>query len=150
MCAITYQFNVPVYGRPHQCHRTVMHRRTCCFRIEKCCVKLGFTDWHIKWRPCLLNFWQEGCIWFSYCQPSWLIWEYSNSSSIWYIHLTAHQIQWGCHNYDRFSSQHSMLAAKLFNHSFSVRKLMRTFYKLTEWISRTFIKFQQKSIIDMW
>ena len=34
-----------------------------------------------------------------------------------------------CHNYDNFSSQHSMLAETLFNQGFSARKLMRTFYK---------------------
>ena len=34
-----------------------------------------------------------------------------------------------CHNYDNFSSRHSMLAGRLFNEGFSVRKLMRTFYK---------------------
>ena len=36
-----------------------------------------------------------------------------------------------CHNYDNFSSRHSMLAEKLFNQGFSARKLMRTFYKFT-------------------
>ena len=34
-----------------------------------------------------------------------------------------------CHNYHNFSSRHSMLAEILFNQGFSVRKLMRTFYK---------------------
>ena len=34
-----------------------------------------------------------------------------------------------CHNYNNFSSQHSMLAKRLFNQGFSARKLMRTFYK---------------------
>ena len=34
-----------------------------------------------------------------------------------------------CHNYDNFSSRHSMLAERLFNQSFSARKLMRTFHK---------------------
>ena len=34
-----------------------------------------------------------------------------------------------CHNYDNFSSRHSMLAERLFNRSFSARKLLRTFYK---------------------
>ena len=34
-----------------------------------------------------------------------------------------------CHNYDNFSSRHSMPAERLFNQSFSARKLMRTFYK---------------------
>ena len=34
-----------------------------------------------------------------------------------------------CHNYDNFSSRHSMLAGRLFNQGFSSRKLMRTFYK---------------------
>ena len=34
-----------------------------------------------------------------------------------------------CHNYDNFSSRHSMLAETLFNQDFSARKLMRTFYK---------------------
>ena len=33
------------------------------------------------------------------------------------------------HNYDNFSSRHPMLAERLFNQGFSVRKLMRTFYK---------------------
>ena len=33
------------------------------------------------------------------------------------------------HNYDNFSSQHSMVAGRLFNQGFSARKLMRTFYK---------------------
>ena len=36
---------------------------------------------------------------------------------------------WACHNYDNFSSRHSMLAERLFNQGFSARKLMRTFYK---------------------
>ena len=35
---------------------------------------------------------------------------------------------WVCHNYD-ISSRHSMLAERLFNPGFSVRKLIRTFYK---------------------
>ena len=34
-----------------------------------------------------------------------------------------------CHNYDNFSSQHSMLAERLFKQGFSERKLMKTFYK---------------------
>ena len=34
-----------------------------------------------------------------------------------------------CHNYGNFSSQHSMLAERLFTQGFSARKLMRTFYK---------------------
>ena len=34
-----------------------------------------------------------------------------------------------CHNYDNFPSRHSMLTERLFNQGFSVRKLMRTFYK---------------------
>ena len=34
-----------------------------------------------------------------------------------------------CHNYDNFSSRHSMPAERLFNQGFSARKLMRTFYK---------------------
>ena len=34
-----------------------------------------------------------------------------------------------CHNYDNFSSRHSMLAEILFNQGFFARKLMRTFYK---------------------
>ena len=34
-----------------------------------------------------------------------------------------------CHNYENVSSRHSMLAGRLFNQGFSVRKLMRTFYK---------------------
>ena len=34
-----------------------------------------------------------------------------------------------CHNYDNFSSRHSILAERLFNQGFSARKLMRTFYK---------------------
>ena len=34
-----------------------------------------------------------------------------------------------CHNYDNFSSRHSMLAERLFSQGFSARKLMRTFYK---------------------
>ena len=34
-----------------------------------------------------------------------------------------------CHNYDNFSSRHSMLAERLFNQGFSARKLMRTFYR---------------------
>ena len=34
-----------------------------------------------------------------------------------------------CHNYDNFSSRHSMLAERLFHQGFSARKLMRTFYK---------------------
>ena len=34
-----------------------------------------------------------------------------------------------CHNYDNFSSWHSMFAERLFSQGFSVRKLMRTFYK---------------------
>ena len=33
------------------------------------------------------------------------------------------------HNYDNFSSRHSMLAERLFKSGFSARKLMRTFYK---------------------
>ena len=56
-------------------------------------VILGFTDWHIKWWPCLLNVWQGGCIWFWYYQFSWLIWEHSNCPSLWYIHLTSDKIQ---------------------------------------------------------
>ena len=32
-----------------------------------------------------------------------------------------------CHNYDNFSSRHSMLADRLFSQRFSARKLMRTF-----------------------
>ena len=31
--------------------------------------------------------------WFRYCQFSWLIWEYSNSLSLWYLHLKADKIQ---------------------------------------------------------
>ena len=34
-----------------------------------------------------------------------------------------------CHNYDNFSSRHSMLAERLFYQCFSARRLMRTFYK---------------------
>ena len=34
-----------------------------------------------------------------------------------------------CHNYDNFSSRHSMFAESLFNQGFSARKLTRTFYK---------------------
>ena len=34
-----------------------------------------------------------------------------------------------CHNYDNFSSRHSMLAETLFNQGFCPRKLIRTFYK---------------------
>ena len=34
-----------------------------------------------------------------------------------------------CHNYDNFSSRHSMHAERLFSQGFSARKLMRTFYK---------------------
>ena len=34
-----------------------------------------------------------------------------------------------CHNYDNFSSRHSMLADRLFSEGFSARKLGRTFYK---------------------
>ena len=34
-----------------------------------------------------------------------------------------------CSNYDKFSSQHSMLAERLFNQCFSAKKLMRIFYK---------------------
>ena len=34
-----------------------------------------------------------------------------------------------CHNYVNFSSQHSMLAERLFYQGFSDRKLIRTFYK---------------------
>ena len=34
-----------------------------------------------------------------------------------------------CHNYDNFSSRHSMLAERRFNQSFSARKPMRTFCK---------------------
>ena len=34
-----------------------------------------------------------------------------------------------CHNYDNFSSGHSMLAGRLFHQGSSARKLMRTFYK---------------------
>ena len=34
-----------------------------------------------------------------------------------------------CHNYDNFSSRHSMLAERFFNQGFSARKLMRTFCK---------------------
>ena len=34
-----------------------------------------------------------------------------------------------CHNYDNFSSRHSMLAERRFNQGFSARKPMRTFYK---------------------
>ena len=34
-----------------------------------------------------------------------------------------------CHNYNNFSSRHSMLTERLFNQGFSARKLMRTFYK---------------------
>ena len=33
------------------------------------------------------------------------------------------------HNYDNFSSRHSMLAERLFNQGFPARKLMRTFCK---------------------
>ena len=33
------------------------------------------------------------------------------------------------HNYDNFSSRHSMFAERLFNQRFSARKLMRTFYE---------------------
>ena len=36
---------------------------------------------------------------------------------------------WTCHNYDNFSSRHSMLAERSFSQGFSARKLMRTFYK---------------------
>ena len=35
-----------------------------------------------------------------------------------------------CHNYDNFSSRHSMLAERLFNQGFSARKLIRTFSNL--------------------
>ena len=34
-----------------------------------------------------------------------------------------------CHNYDNFSSRHSMLAERLFNQGFCARKPIRTFYK---------------------
>ena len=34
-----------------------------------------------------------------------------------------------CHNYDNFSSRHSMLAERFFNQGFSARKLTRTFYR---------------------
>ena len=34
-----------------------------------------------------------------------------------------------CHNYDSFSSRHSMLAQRLFDQGFSARQLMSTFYK---------------------
>ena len=39
------------------------------------------------------------------------------------------QYSWDCHNYDNFSSRHSMLAERFFNQGFSARKLMRTFCK---------------------
>ena len=35
-----------------------------------------------------------------------------------------------CHNYDNFSSRHSMLAEGLFNQGFSARKLVRTFHNI--------------------
>ena len=34
-----------------------------------------------------------------------------------------------CHDYDNFSSRHSMLTERLLNQGFPARKLMRTFYK---------------------
>ena len=53
----------------------------------------------------------------------------TTTPSLWYIHLTTDRYSQACHNYDNFSSRHSMLAERLFNQGFSARKLMRTFYK---------------------
>ena len=39
-----------------------------------------------------------------------------------------------CHNYDNFSSRHSMLAGRLFNQGFSARKLMKTNFSANFWV----------------
>ena len=48
-----------------------------------------------------------------------------------------------CHNYDNFSSRHSMLAERLFNQGFSVTKLMRTFYKFMDRYPELATKFSK-------
>ena len=48
-----------------------------------------------------------------------------------------------CHNYDNFYFRHSMLPKRLFNHGFSERKLMRTFYKFMGRYSEPASKFNK-------
>ena len=48
-----------------------------------------------------------------------------------------------CHNYDNFSSRHSMLVERLFNQGFSARKLMGTFYKFMGRYSELASKFNK-------
>ena len=56
--------------------------------------------------------------------------------------------RWVCHNYDNFSSRHSMLAERLFNQDFSAREMMRTFCKFMGRYSELASKVQQESIIN--
>ena len=48
-----------------------------------------------------------------------------------------------CHRYEDFASRHSMLAKRLFDQGFSVRRLIRTFYKFMGRYPDLFNKFDK-------
>ena len=53
-----------------------------------------------------------------------------------------------CYNYDNFSSRHSILADRLFNQGFCMRKLMRTYYRFMGRYPEFASKFKQEFIIN--
>ena len=99
-------------------------REACGFRdirVETSFIMLEFTDWFTKWWPCLLNFWQEGCIWFSYHRFP----ESSGNIAIAPAHSAyiSQLIRWyirTCHDYDNCFSRHPYLQI-----DFSTRAFLR-------------------------